>query len=578
MESYKIWAALNIKGDAIEKMKIFQESIRVANYNLSLLNVNLDKFARTLTIASPGFANLAKSFSVINKEGLAGASVLSKYDSALLKTSINTERLARNTAVLSGRLKEASIASSSGKMASFGAGAAMGGGIGMGTMIGGYAAYSGLHHGFEANKEYQQTGLQLSASGATSAQLKEAMAMSLNAPKGVSSIEMMKVINTAFMASRNFNEAKMIAPMLAETELGLKLTYGKQMTTDQMQNLMKFAEFRAGSDMSQLIPNLDVGSKIVSAGGFTIKPTQLAAFMRRGASVASTITPEGLAKLEPVIQELGGPFVGTALQTQLMAMIHGSVSNKRQAGELSKYGFAHTIYDPHGRPLATEWNKKWIDLFKSDPQQFVKAMNQQYLSQGVKQEDLFNHETLALKNTPGRLIGAINKNMGKSDLEAGLFASQLTGHSSYLKGLDMPAGASERFSAASSNLALAFGKLTAPGVISSMNAIAKTMEVIAKVLSSVDFKKTLADYATEGFKTVGGYVKNNISDLVIAGSTKASNGKMSGDVYLDNKKVGRVLLHGMSDSIGNSGSIGGTTGHNGLLSPASSALTNYGTP
>ena len=459
MEAYKIWAALNIKGDAIEKMKIFQESIRAANFNIGLLNANLEKFSRHLSMAAPNFASLAKSFSVINKEGMQSVAVFSKYDGILLRNSINTERLSQKTAVLTARLKEASVASSSGKMAGFGAGAAMGGGIGMGTMIGGYAAYSGLHHGFEANKEYQQTGLQLSASGATPAQLKEAMAMSLNAPKGVSSIEMMKVINTAFMASRNFNEAKMIAPMLAQTELGLKLTYGKQMTTDQMQNLMKFAEFRAGSDMSQLIPNLDVGSKIVSAGGFTIKPTNLAAFMRRGASVASNITPEGLAKLEPVIQELGGPFVGTALQTQLMAMIHGSVSNKRQAGELTKYGFAHTIYDPNGRPLATEFNKKWVDLFKKDPQQFAKEMNQQYLSQGVKQEDIFNHETLALKNTPGRLIAAINKNMGKSDLEAELFKTQLTGHASYVKGLDMPAGASERFSAASSNLALAFGKL-----------------------------------------------------------------------------------------------------------------------
>lgn len=53
MEAYKIWAALNIKGDAIEKMKIFQESIRAANYNLSLLNVNLEKFSRNLAIASP---------------------------------------------------------------------------------------------------------------------------------------------------------------------------------------------------------------------------------------------------------------------------------------------------------------------------------------------------------------------------------------------------------------------------------------------------------------------------------------------------------------------------------------------
>jgi len=573
MEAYKIWAALNIKGDAIEKMKIFQESIRAANFNIGLLNANLEKFSRHLSMAAPNFASLAKSFGVINKEGMQSVAVFSKYDGILLKNSINTERLSQKTAVLTARLKEASLASSSGKIAGFGAGAAMGGGIGMGTMVGGYAAYSGLHHGFEANKEYQQTGLQLSASGATPAQLKEAMAMSLNAPKGVSSIEMMKVINTAFMASRNFNEAKMIAPMLAETELGLKLTYGKQMTNDQMQNLMKFAEFRAGSDMSQLIPNLDVGSKIVSAGGFTIKPTNLAAFMRRGAGVASNITPEGLAKLEPVIQELGGPFVGTALQTQLMAMIHGSVSNKRQAAELTKYGFAHTIYDPNGRPLATEFNKKWIDLFKKDPQQFAKEMNQQYLSQGVKQEDIFNHETLALKNTPGRLIAAINKNMGKSDLEAELFKTQLTGHASYVKGLDMPAGASERFNAASSNMALAFGKLTSAPVLAGMRAISSVMEHLATVFN-IGFSG-FSDTNNSRFSD-----KNimKVLNSVLAGPSKSANGKISGDVYLDSRKVGRSLFHGMSDAITNSGAIGGTTGHNSLISPSSSALNNSGAP
>lgn len=642
MEAYKIWAALNIKGDAIEKMKIFQESIRAANYNLSLLNVNLDKFARNLAIVSPAFSNLAKSFGVVNKEATSSSSVFSRYDGILLRSSINTEKLSQKTAILTERLREAKVASeiSFGGMGGIGSGAvagaaggairggkvsktlmkaaghkvgspgymmgvgALGGPAGLGAMVAAYAGYSALHSGFESKKEYTQAGLQLSASGLNDSQLGEARSLSFHGPKGTSPTEMLKVYNATFMASRDWKEAKILAPELAKAEFGIKAAFGKEMTQAQMNDLMKFAEMRSGSDMSRLIPELNLGVKLMSASGFSMKPNQLSAFMRRATSAASGISIEGMAALEPIMQELTGTSTGTGLQTgwQMIFTGAGTLNQKKRVAHLTKMKMMEATYDNQGRPLSTTFRRDLKDLYLNNPVEFTKKVNSIYKAHGIKESMYGETYGLDFPNTTSRLLNLINKNLGKSDKELELFKKQLGTNALYKAGFDTEEGSSMRFSAASKRLSLAFGTLTSPGVIGGMNAISTFMEKLASLINlfnskgfsnqmgniSMLSKKQPIIGAYSGFihdplklKGYDGY--GNYSKSVLGmPDDKSENKKMSGDVYLDNKKVGKVVYQSFADRLfaGNAGgaAISGITGNNGLMSPGSSALINYGGP
>jgi hypothetical protein len=578
MEAYKIWAALNIKGDAIEKMKIFQESIRAANFNIGLLNANLEKFSRHLSMAAPNFASLAKSFSVINKEGMQSVAVFSKYDGILLRNSINTERLSQKTAVLTARLKEASVASSSGKMAGFGAGAAMGGGIGMGTMIGGYAAYSALHAGFGAETERQQSFMQLKAQGFSPASIKIANDFSNQSIKGISRNELLKAFLDSAMITKElpgsgYANSRELALLLAKSQFAATATFGK-MSDARMMDMARAAEIWGGSDHKKVMEGQNLMFQMMSSSAGTIDASQMQQFLAQGSGAFGKLTPTGFIGLEPVLQEIKGRRAATGLitlQSQLEGQ-SGTLNNKSRVKDLLALGIYQSAgFDKNGRPVHTKSKKEFTDLLSKDPFLFEEKVMEQYRKSGTTDDlDIKSRLFLDFGRTPSQELFLMHKNRDKIFRQRKMMSGFWGIDQAYNESLDTEKGASMRFKNASHNLATAFGELTAPSVISGMNAIARTMEVLAKVLTSVDFKKNLGDYALEGFK----YVKNS----VIANSSKLSESKISGDVYLDSRKVGRVFLHGMSDTISNSAAIGGITGQNSLISPSSSALTNKGSP
>lgn len=595
MESYKIWAALNIKGDALEKMKIFQESIKSANVSLDLLNVSLATFSKHLAITNPEFKQFSKSFAIINKEGALNAAVMSKYDSEVVKSGISTDKLSKKTEILSKELNKMSVAS---KLAMKGAGhkfgasshvmgiGALGGSIGLGALVGGYMGYSALHAGFGAETERQQSFMQLKAQGFSPESIKIANDFSNQPIKGISRNELLKAFVDSVMITKElpgsgYANSRELAPLLAKSQFSATATFGK-MSDARMMDMARAAEIWGGSDHKKVMEGQNLMFQMMSSSAGTIDASQMQQFLSQGSGAFGKLTPVGFLGLEPVLQEIKGRRAATGLITLAMQMQTGAgtLNNKKRVADLLSLGiYSGSSVDKNGRPTSTHAKKEFTDLLSTDPFLFQERVMSIYKSKGTVDDlDIQRRLSLDFGRTPGQEMFLMHKNRDKIFRQRKMMSGFWGIDQAYDESLDTEKGARMRFKSASHNLATAFGELTSPGVISGMNAIAKTMEVLAKVLTSVDFKKGLGDYAIEGFKTVGGYVKSNISNSVIAGASKSSNGKMSGDVYLDNKKVGRVLLHGMSDNIGNAGSIGGTTGHNGLLSPASSALNNYGNP
>ncbi|CAB4144148.1 hypothetical protein UFOVP459_15 [uncultured Caudovirales phage] len=586
MEAYKIWAALNIKGDAIEKMKIFQESIRAANFNIGLLNANLEKFSRHLSMAAPNFASLAKSFGVINKEGALNNSTLAKYDVELNKSSISTERLSKKTAVLSKELSSAAVSAkllkatghrfgASGSMMGVGA---LGGTAGLGAMVAGYGAYSALHAGFAADTERQQSFMQLKAQGFSPASIKIANDFSNQSMKGISRNELLKafvdsVMITKELPGNGYANSRELAPLLAKAQFAATATFGK-MSDARMADMARAAEIWGGSDHKKVMEGQNLMFQMMSSSAGTIDASQMQQFLAQGSGAFGKLTPTGFIGLEPVLQEIKGRRAATGLitlQSQLEGQ-SGTLNNKSRVKDLLALGIYQSAgFDKNGRPVHTKSKKEFTDLLSKDPFLFEEKVMEQYRKSGTTDDlDIKSRLFLDFGRTPSQELFLMHKNRDKILRQRQMMSGFWGIDEAYNESLNTDKGASMRFKNASHNLATAFGELTAPSVISGMNAIARTMEVLAKVLTSIDFKKNLGDYAVEGFK----YVKNS----VIANSSKSSASKISGDVYLDSRKVGRSLFHGMSDAISNSGAIGGTTGHNSLISPSSSALNNSGAP
>jgi hypothetical protein len=637
MEAYKIWAALNIKGDAIEKMKIFQESIRAANYNLSLLNVNLEKFSRNLAIASPEFARLAKSFSVINKEGMASSSVFSKYDGVLLRASINTEKLSQKTAVLTERLREARMASEMGiggigggaaagaayaggkkskilmKAAGHGVGASgsmmgvgiLGGPVGLGAMVAGYAGYSALHSGYEAEVERQQSIMQLKAQGFSPENIKLASDFSKQTVKGISRNELLKAFVDSVMITKElpgsgYANSKELAPLLAKSQFAASATFGK-MSDKQMMDMARAAEIWGGSDHKKVMEGQNLMFQMMSSSAGTIDPTQMQQFLAQGSGAFGKLTPMGFIGLEPVLQEIKGRRAATGLITLAMQMQTGAgtLNNKKRVADLLNLGiYSSASVDKNGRPTGTHAKKKFTDLLSTDPFLFEEKVMDVYKSKGTVDDlDIQRRLSLDFGRTPGQELFLMHKNRDKILRQRQLMGGFWGIDATYDESLNTNKGASMRFANASHNLATAFGELTSPGVIHSLNVLSAMLEKLASFINlfntkgfsnqasniSMISKKQPVIGAYSGFihdplmlnsdKTYGNYSRSVLADP----KEKMKPDKVTGDVYLDRNKVGRVILSGMSNNI-MSGAIGSTSGFNGANSLAPSALTNMGNP
>lgn len=670
MEAYRIWAALNIKGDAIEKMKIFQESIRAANYNLSLLNVNLDKFAKYLAIASPAFSTLAKSFSAINKEAISSSSVFSRYDSALMKTSLNTEKLSQKTAILTEQLRVAKIASEIG-FGGLGAGAAalaaasiqggkasktlikgagykvgasgymgegasiqggktsktlikaaghkvgapgymmgvgyLGGMAGLGTLVGGYAGYSALSAGFSADIERQQSLMQLKAQGFSPENIKIASDFSSQTVKGISRNELLKAFVDSVMITKElpgtgYHDSKELALLLAKSQFAAGATFGK-MSDKQTIDMARAAEIWGASDHKKVMEGQNLMFQMMSSSAGTIEPSQMQQFLAQGSGAFGKLTPMGFLGLEPVLQEIKGRRAATGLITLAMQLQTGAgtLSNKKRVADLLNLGiYSAASVDKDGRPTSTHAKKEFTDLLSTDPFLFQEKVIDLYKSKGTV-DDLDIQRRLALDfgRTPSQELFLMHKNRDKilrqREMTSGFWGIDTT----YGKSLDTDKGASQRFHNASHNLATAFGELTAPATVNGMNIISLFIEKLASLINLFNTKGfsnqmgnigmisksqpiigAYSSFIHDPFKLNGHSEYGNYSKNVLTNpNEKTGKEKMSGDVYLDKKKVGSIFYSSLADKLfwGN-GSIGGTSGFNGIQSTAPSALTNMGNP
>lgn len=358
MEIFNVWSTFNLKGDALEKIKRFSILAQRANEKITLLEKNIGKLEKSLGKVAPRFAvindmaaklnpemaNLSRSFVLLGMNANSGKNGISalnqRLDTAGRKMGVlsdNTRKLGADLrivadessaavaglsgmATVSNLSTEAQVVASSHRrrtphLSHLGAvgmgglsesagflGMASGYGI---PLIGLAGAAILTHQGFEQEKEYNQYTAQLRTQGFTPQQIDEANTIASKTSPGISQVANIRAIVDAQMATRNWEEAKKLAPILAQAKFGATAVFGG-MSDQQEQDLIRFAEIMGGSDTNKIAQWMDTGVKMMSTSGGSVMPTQQRTFARQGAGSLGRLTELGYLGLEPVIQEMGG--------------------------------------------------------------------------------------------------------------------------------------------------------------------------------------------------------------------------------------------------------------------------------
>jgi len=609
MEAYKVWATLSIKGDAHKKMEQFASLTKKASNELAKFQRLLkpiagmfEKMAASLKILNPEFSKFSTTMVRLNVNTANSRDVLNSFNNtvnaAANRMASATSRANSFAASLNAVAVQSGLSSKamgmmrgsslkSGAMASGGSnkfllGAASGLGLTNPLFMAGAGAAALGIHGFKQESEYQRSILQLRAQGFTGNQIAEANAIANQVRPGISQVDMIQAIVDAQMATRNFNQAKILAPILAQGKMSANVIYGG-MTHKQQQDLIRVSELAGGSNTQNMANWLTVALQMMATSGGTIMPQEQRTFFRQAAGSMSRLSPLGYLAMEPMLQELGASRTGTALTTGILSLSNPQISHfaRYKVDRLKALG----LWDNKSNRV----NASALDTLQTDPFLFLKNFWLPALARkGITSPGGIQTETMAdLPRTFGQFMLLMFKNMEKIDRSRALAGHAMGGDE--LKRLSMTQGPEQqgfavlRLSKAFDTLSDSIGKLSSPLVIKTLNAISQSFENLAKMitkLNSGDIKGGLKDMATNlvnitpvgylGSKLMGGWGSN-----VAPPKPSAGNNQMSGHVYLDSRKVGSVFWSGAGSSI-QSYVQHGTSGVNTLTAPVYPGVNHLG--
>jgi len=580
MEAYKIWATLNLKGDATTKLDQFTKAVHKSDQAVTLLNSHLKLIQGSIGKLNPLFKDMASGIGMAARELKPASKGMSDLNRAVYYGTSRIERMVSKVGALNARLRATAldarmasselgglrgtipsmrggggVASRGGRQSSahrlahaaaFGLGAvapeaaAVGGSyyLAGGGAVGGIAAGvagAGIlaAQGFQNTKTLSRQRAILMGQGFSPAQIGEFNQMTMNAPRGVSPTMMGESLVASQMGLRNWGEAKTIAPDLAKITYAAKNTFGG-MTDKQTQDLIRFAEFMNISGSPQEMRKwLNVGAQMTLSSGGTIMPGEQATFLRQASgAVAGRLTPEAYLTLEPIMQEYRGTKLGTAFTTGLRAMLNPQMSNfaKYHVKRLEDLG----LWDSKTGRMKSSY----LSLLTSDPDMFLRQVWLPALAKkGITSPEGIRNETMGdMPRTFGTALNLMYNKMPITDRSRALSKNLLNSDEFYNLVLGNEAGAQSNLSAAWERLTVSFGKLANPAIIKAMNALADLLDGLSNMLN---FNK---QQATGFMGSLTSNAGKSLSQIAGELDTQSGNGVVSGNVYLDKEKVGKSLF------------------------------------
>jgi hypothetical protein len=412
-----------------------------------------------------------------------------------------------------------------------GAGGGGFGGGGYGGMFGGFAlsdagygiehagkeTLGAIHDFYEAGKEYEQTF-------ATFKALNLGDVVNADADKfargvhgiGVSSTDMMRTLAALHTAMGNYDEAKAIAPLIADMEFANAAVFTGRNKFDPAQAaaLGKVIEMRGGfRSAEEMRTQADLAQHVISGTSGNVLPSDYLAFLKT-AGVAGRLQDDKTFyyQMEPLIQEMGGQRAGTGLMSAYQNLGQGRTT-QRTMNELKRLGLLSGGTADFGGNTAEQnealfgknpFNEKNVefsstgkllaihpgavaggDLVGSDPLKFLQnILLPAFKAHGITDDKAIVNElgTLFTNRTAAAMysllfqqIDKVRKNMGINEGAMGLDDLHKTA-------LGTPQGAEEAAKAAWKDLYTELGIDIIPIVIPALKGLAEAIRSVTEVV------------------------------------------------------------------------------------------------
>ncbi|CAJ0704009.1 phage tail tape measure protein [Ralstonia holmesii] len=214
---------------------------------------------------------------------------------------------------------------------------------GAGASVAGMATGAPIWKGIGESKHYELEKARIGALGLGDAATQESIAFARQMKAyGVSQVDKAELMRDALSVFADAHHAEMVLPTLAKMKFANKAVFGQAQGEDNERmflDLLKVVELRGGlSSPEEFRKQAHMIQRVITATGGRVQSDQWLQVIKRGGLAAKGMDSEAFFyALEPVVQEMGGNTVGTAMMSAYQNLYQGKTT-KRTLGNLDRLG------------------------------------------------------------------------------------------------------------------------------------------------------------------------------------------------------------------------------------------------
>ena len=269
---------------------------------------------------------------------------------------------------------------------------------GAGATMAGAAIGAPIVKGMNEAKHYQVEKNRINALGLNKAESQDAINFAKNMKTyGTSHLENLELVRDGMTAFADVNEAKMVVPMLAKMKFGNKAFYGEEAGAEndrKFMDMLKVIELRGGLHSQKDFENqANIVQQVITATGGRVGPNEWLNMIKTGGVAAKGLDDKAFYyQMEPLVQEMGGFRVGTAMMSAYSSLYQGRTT-KRAAKNLDAMGLigdqSKVTHDKSGQlSFLNPGALLGSDLFRTNQFEWMeKIMLPQLEKKGIKEKE-----------------------------------------------------------------------------------------------------------------------------------------------------------------------------------------------
>lgn len=451
--------------------------------------------------------------------------------------------------------------------AHIGAGGVGLGGVGLGLSAGllaplaaGYVGYAAVSASAHAAGELQTEIARFQALGLGDQMNAEAVkfvrGMNTIGTSLTENMTLFKDAQTVFRDSGTLEHAKMVTPLLSDMKFAAESLYGKEggaETEAKFMDMLRVIELRKGlNNPGEFKNQANMIFQVLSTSGGRVDATQYLNMIKTGGVAAKSLSNKAIYyELEPIIQEMGGNRVGTALMSSYSNLVLGRLA-KTSAAELMRLDLldkSGVVFNQMGsikqiKPGAL----KGTDMLQSSPVDYLeKVLLPAFTAKGITKESdvlreigmIFSNRTASnLFSTIYQQLPTIRKGEEMSAKALNIDQGKAIGDKTY-------EGKQREFEAAWNTFKTVFGESVLPGATAVLTAGTAFFRQLSAFTASQD--RGIAEVqAQPGFwskvRATWNWANGNDKDTPNPVATPASpNTTVHVPVHLDGRVIADVV-------------------------------------